>query len=784
MASFDFCIDQAFKAGKITKDIAEKIKTAEDPETAINSIVGDLTRQKREAAIQAVRLAEGWDKIQSYAANVGDRSGILKKVFGDANKEYGGLIALLTKDVSGRAGYENVEKLGAFYESKFQSQFADALSRFRTRSIGFSQDQEGLKNLTKAIYGDAVDDPEIMRFAKDWVDVVENIRLEFNAKGGSISKNEKWLLPQNHDAPSIEKMGLDTWKNRIAPMLDRNQMLDDAGKPLDDKAFSEGLDYTFETITSGGLNKAKDFTVPMLGKKLSRKGSERRFLYFKDADSWLNYQKEFGKGDIFTTLTDHIEMKANDIAMMEILGTSPESTFKALQAQIEKGHKFTQRQKFMAEAQYNVVSGKINQGEMTTAADVMQSTRNVMTAGLLGNAFLSATTDAGFSGITSRYNGIDAVKVFARQASQLDPTNEADRVFAVKMGLGAEAWLGRAHGSNRYADIHGVGVTAKAAEGVMRASLLAPWTDAGRKAFGMEYGALLAENFGRSIDDLAPEMQRAFASYGIDSSVWDTFRRGNPLEFKGAKFADMTQDGGKKFHQMVMSETDFAVPTPDAKVRAMTTGGLGRGTIEGQAWRSVMMLKSFPITIATTHFYRAAYQATTADKLAYAATFAVTTTIMGGMALQMKDIASGREPRPMDNPKFFAAAFQQGGGLGIFGDFLFSDVNRFGGGITQTIIGPTGQLVDTGFKFTVGNIHQAVKGEEMNVLGEGAQIFKRYSPDVWQTRLFTDAVIDQVEMMANPDAQKRFNRIARKRQKEFNQGYWWKPGESTPEIAQ
>jgi hypothetical protein len=784
MASFDVCIDQAFKAGKITKDVAEKIKTADDPETAINSIVGDLTRQKREAAIQAIRLADAWENIQSYASKVGDRGPLLEKVFGTKNKEYGGLIALLTKDVAGRAGYDNVEKLGAYYSGKYQSQFAEGLSRFRTRSLGFEQDEEGLKNLARAMDGTHVDDPDIMRFADDWAKLIENIRQDFNAKGGSISKNEKYLRPQNHDARSIEKVGLDYWKSKILPLLDRNQMLDDNGKVLDDKSFEEGINYTYETITSGGLNKAKDFTVPMLGKKLSRKGSERRFLYFKDADSWLQYQKEFGKGDIFTTLTDHIEMKANDIALMEILGTSPESTFKALQAQIEKGHKFTQRQKFMAQAQYNVVSGKINQGEMTTAADVMQSTRNVMTGGLLGNAFLSATTDVGFSGITSRYNGIEAAKVFSRQAAQLDPTNEADRIFAVKMGLGAEAWLGRAHGSNRYADVYGTGATAKASEAVMRASLLAPWTDAGRKAFGMEYGAMLAENFGKSIDELDSPVQRAFSSYGIDSNLWDTFRKTKPLEFKGAKFADMTQEGGKKFHQMVMSETDFAVPTPDAKVRAITTGGLGRATIEGQAWRSVMMLKSFPITVATTHFYRAAYQATTADKVAYAGLFALTTTIMGGMALQMKDVASGREPRPMDNPKFFAAAFQQGGGLGIFGDFLFSDVNRFGGGITQTIVGPTGQLLDTGFKFTVGNIHQAVKGEEMNVLGEAAQIFKTYSPSIWQTRLFIDGMTDQAEMMANPDAQRRFNRTVRKRQKEFNQGYWWKPGEPLPEFSQ
>ena len=83
------------------------------------------------------------------------------------------------------------------------------------------------------------------------------------------------------------------------------------------------------------------------------------------------------------------------------------------------------------------------------------------------------------------------------------------------MGLIADAWLGRAHGSNRYSDIYGNGATAKAAEGVMRGSLLSPWTDAGRKAFGMEYSSMLADNFGKSIDELDSATQRAFESYGI-----------------------------------------------------------------------------------------------------------------------------------------------------------------------------------------------------------------------------------------------------------------------------
>jgi len=770
LASYNECIDIAFKNGKITKDVAEKIKAADDPEVAIDSVLADLSRQKREAAIQAVRLSKAWDNIKTHPDGL-----------------YDGLIGLLTKDPKGKAGYFNVEYLGKFYEGKYDSMLAEALSAFRTRAVGFSQDEAGLRSMVRAIYGEAVDDPQITKFAKDWADTVETIRTDFNAKGGSISKNEKWLMPQNHDAREIlakgktEAESQELWKAKITPMLDRNNMLDDIGNPLSDEAFDEALDFTFKTIVSGGLNKTKDFTVPRMGAKLSRKGSEKRFLFFKDADSWLEYQKVYGKGDIFTTLTDHVSSKANDIATMEVFGTSPQATFDALKGQIKKEGQIKPRQSRFATMVFDVATGRVNQGELTTLADFMQSTRNVLVASTLGKAFLSAFSDIGFQAITARYNNLPALKVLNKQMSLMNPANEADRIAAVKMGLIAEAWKGRATGANRYADVYGTDATQKIAEGVMRASLLAPWTDAGRKGFGMEYSSMLADNFPKKFNELDPNVKKAFASYGINEQDWNTFRAQKPLEHKGAKFADMTQDGGKKFHQMVLSETDFAVPTPDSRVRAFTTGGLGRASIVGQAWRTGMMLKSFPITIMTTHFYRAAMQATIGQKLSYVGLLGASTAVLGGVALQMKDLAAGREPRPVDE-KFLGAAFMQGGGLGIMGDFLFSDKNRFGGGTISTLAGPTGELFNKIEGLTIGNVQQAFKGEETNVLNESIRFIDRYTPDIWQPHLFKNAIFDQLELMADPKAQKKFNRIMKKRKKEFNQDYWWSKGQPLPKF--
>ena len=767
LANFDECVNAALRDKKISKDVARQILASEDPNASIDDILGGLSKKRQDTARSAIVYQGRSQEMKSHPRG-----------------EAVGLNSLLTKDPYGQAPYGNIELRGHFYKSKYHGKFAEFESKFKTRMVGFKQDEKGLVNFVRAIYGEFIDDPDIQQLAKDWLEVSELTRSDFNKFGGRISKNEKWLLPQNHDARTIQKAGLEVWKEDIRKYIDTEQMFDDAGEPLTRQVglfdqVDEALDAVYETIVTGGLNKVKPGVAPRIGKKLSKRHGERRFLYFKDAVSWTEYNNKYGRGDILTTLTDHLDTMGNDVALLEMFGPNPDNTYQALVA----ASKITGKDKWFSNSIYNVVSGKLNRGDLTTAADFMESTRNLITSATLGGAFLSSLSDVGYQAITSAWNGIPAFKVLKRQMTLLRPSNEADRVFATKMGIIYEN-VNRASSGNRYTDSYGTGITAKVAEGVMRASFLQPWTEMGRKAFGMEFSSLLADNFGKQFDDLDRYLKRSFSTYGITKKDWDLFRGTTPLDYKGAKFADMLEPGGIKFHQMVMSEMDYAVPTPDARVRAMTTGGLGRATPEGQAWRTVGQLKSFPITMATTHLYRAAFQATGGEQIQYIGLMAASSSIFGGLALLAKDIAAGREPRPTDNLKFVGAAFAQGGGLGIFGDFLFSDANRYGQSFVGNLFGPTGELIDKSWRLSVGNIQEAVRSEETNVLGESIDFAKRYTPDIWQTRLFTDAFYDQVKLLADDDAQRKYNRIVRNRQKEYEQGYWWKPGEPLPEAIQ
>jgi hypothetical protein len=62
---------------------------------------------------------------------------------------------------------------------------------------------------------------------------------------------------------------------------------------------------------------------------------------------------------------------------------------------------------------------------------------------------------------------------------------------------------------------------------------------------------------------------------------------------------------------------------------------------------------------------------------------------MGYMAMSLKDIMRGREPKDPTSTATFTAAFVQGGGAGILGDFVFGEFNRYGRSPLESLAGPT-----------------------------------------------------------------------------------------------
>ena len=159
---------------------------------------------------------------------------------------------------------------------------------------------------------------------------------------------------------------------------------------------------------------------------------------------------------------------------------------------------------------------------------------------------------------------------------------------------------------------------------------------------------------------------------------------------------------------------------------------------------------------------------------------------MGAIALQAKELARGKNPRDMTDPKFWAAAHLQGGGLGIFGDFLHSNQSRFGSSFTKTLVGPGFGLLDDITKLTLGNLQQLVAGKDTNISADMIQFMRRYTPgtSVWYLRaLYERTILDQLQKLLDPNAYKKFRNQMKRRERDYGQSYWWKPGSVVPESV-
>ena len=495
---------------------------------------------------------------------------------------------------------------------------------------------------------------------------------------------------------------------------------------------------------------------------------------------------------------------SHDIALLEILGPNPNAAFRYLEdITLKDGIGPVARN--YNDALFRTVNGNIERNASPRIADFADAVRGWLTAAKLGSATLSAISDIGFVATTARWNGVSFVKVMSRAIGQMNPANEADRLLATKMGLTAMQWANAMATANRYSEITGRGISAHAAEFTLRASGLTAWTDAWKRAFGMELFSLLGDQMDRPFAELSELTAEAFNRYGITADMWDEIRVGKPLEHDGARFLSveeiMTREGlsiGRreeltaKLQEMVLTEMNFAVPEPDARARVFTSGAIffgtgARGTAGGELGRATFQFKGFPVSALLLHVYRAINaKGGPINPLAYSAQVLIATTLLGGLALQLKSISRGNNPRAINDPKFWPAALIQGGGLGIYGDFLFSDVNRFGSGLTSTLAGPFTDLIDDTAKLTLGQMWDVAGGRPTNFLGELVDYSRRYTPggSLWYARiLFEREVLDQLQLMADREAGLRFRQRERRRRREYNQTYWWKSGERLPREA-
>ena len=232
------------------------------------------------------------------------------------------------------------------------------------------------------------------------------------------------------------------------------------------------------------------------------------------------------------------------------------------------------------------------------------------------------------------------------------------------------------------------------------------WTDSLRFAAAEMLSHNLAGQAGKTFDQLNPMLAKTLGLYGLDAKGWDIARK-SITEQDGRAF--ISPDGigdaavAKALRSYFTDQNGYLLLSPDAETRYLTKLGTQKGTAAGELVRFMAQFKSFTVAFTQrmagreliSHIdpnvrgagvWKAAAQSGQAW-IGMANVIAMS-TLFGYLAMSMKDVVKGKEPRDPTDLKTALAAMQQGGGLGIMGDFLFGQQNRMGGGFIGTLAGP------------------------------------------------------------------------------------------------
>ncbi|MFI3089004.1 hypothetical protein KWF57_03730 [Acinetobacter baumannii] len=660
--------------------------------------------------------------------------------------------------------------------------------------LGVFTDQELVQKIVRERFGENTGDALAKKISDKMGDVFETMRDRFNRNGGDIGKLDNWGLPQTHNLEKIAKAGKEAWVNKAESLIDTRQYVHENGDYYSQQEIRSLLEYTYDTLSSDGANKIEvgRQATGSGTSKVTNRHSESRVLHFKDAESWLEYQSEFGGMQFVDLVEAHINGLSKDIAMVENLGSNPKTALKILmdaaaKKDWEKGidENKTQSSRKRAQVMFDEFSGG-NTPQSQVLANLGIAYRSMNVASMLGGTTIASLADQATIAKTAHVHNLSYRKAFGGLIEQLNPANKADRELAHSLGLATEEMLGSIA---RWSDdgltsTYGKSeklarISSGVATQVMRVSFLNALTSASKVGFTK----LLMEKYGRlsrskAWNDLDVQDRELLSNTGLDERAWQVFqlaepvvdRKGNQLmsarsiyeipDEKLTAFGDPKQVKDQVASQLqahLLDEQGMAVIEAGLRERTWMTVG-AKGTITGEVFKGLMQFKSFSASFLMRQGSRTMAQEGLKGKAAYAIPLVVSMTLLGGLVVQLREILNGNDPQTIydsNDPKkatsFFMRSLVAGGGLPVLGDILVAGTDTSGRDANSFVSGPLGSDFTTLLGLTVGNLTQYNEGKDTNFGNEAFKFVKGKIPaqNLWYTkaainRMFFDEVQDTI----------------------------------------
>jgi len=651
----------------------------------------------------------------------------------------------------------------------------------------------------------------------------EVIRKNYNDAGADIRKEAGYIVKQSHDSDKIRTAGFDEWKKVILNELNMTRTFADGRDP--DKALQE----VYNNIISGVHLKASDEITGFKGgtMNLGKKASAERILHFKDADSWFRYHTQFGVGSLMDAALRQMETSAQNIGLMRKFGPNPRDTYNRVAARLVQETKDPEVKGRLADdlrrgrmlANYmDELDGTTRIPSNSVLAKIAGEVRAVQTMSKLGGALLASFNDLVTTAAELNYQNGGGIFTNLNETIReaVKGKNRAEtREIHESIGVLFEGLAGGIAHRFDPAD-NTAGLTTRMMQLFFKANGLQWWTENTKAAAIRAFSYNAAFHATKTFDALPKDFSRVISLYGIDAGKWDIIRSlpqkmadgRNYLTPEGIDDApdsviesyltardrkatpyavrEMREEIKSQFRTFFSDRGTFAVLEADAQTRALLNQGTDPGSPFGVIARFVTQFKSYPTAFAQKVVAREIYgrgsdtlkqamKNTNGEMLALGQMF-VWSTIFGYGALQIKEMAKGREPRVPetleDYRKLVQASMLQGGGLGIYGDFLFGEMkNRYGQTPVSNLLGPTFGTIND-----VADLYGRVKNGD-DIAGNAVRVILNNTP--FYNLFYTKPVMDylfvyQMQEAINPGY---LRRMEERIQKENNSSFIFPPSQ-------
>lgn len=707
------------------------------------------------------------------------------------------------------SGIQSIDSKARGIAAIYRGELVDFYTNIKG-GLGIFTDQELVQKIVRERFGENTGDALAKKISDKMGDVFETMRDRFNRNGGDIGKLDNWGLPQTHNLEKIAKAGKEAWVNKAESLIDTRQYVHENGDYYSQQEIRSLLEYTYDTLSSDGANKIEVGRQATGGgtSKVTNRHGESRVLHFKDAESWLEYQSEFGGMQFVDLVEAHINGLSKDIAMVENLGSNPKTALKILmdaaaKKDWEKGidENKTQSSRKRAQVMFDEFSGG-NTPQSQVLANLGIAYRSMNVASMLGGTTIASLADQATIAKTAHVHNLSYRKAFGGLIEQLNPANKADRELAHSLGLATEEMLGSIA---RWSDdgltsTYGKSeklarISSGVATQVMRVSFLNALTSASKVGFTK----LLMEKYGRlsrskAWNDLDVQDRELLSNTGLDERAWQVFqlaepvvdRKGNQLmsarsiyeipDEKLTAFGDPKQVKDQVASQLqahLLDEQGMAVIEAGLRERTWMTVG-AKGTITGEVFKGLMQFKSFSASFLMRQGSRTMAQEGLKGKAAYGVPLFVTMTLLGGLVVQLRELLNGNDPQTIydsNDPKkagsFFMRSLVAGGGLPVLGDILVAGTDTSGRDANSFVSGPLGSDFTGLLGLTVGNLTQYNEGKDTNFGNEAFKFVKGKIPaqNLWYTKAAINRMVfDEMQDTIAPGYREKALRKAERQQ--------------------